>query len=269
MIDLCTVVYESELDLLRQQARSIDLYCHDLGIDHIWIMVNDDAWVNRAWWGSMQDRVQIYHRSALGTDWHHNGWVSQQVLKMLGAGMSDNVWCMILDAKTLFVRPQTLDQLLIDGRAATGSLAIYPVFEASRLITNALFDIDLPQQLGPGGVPFLVEPQAVRDMMVWIYRATGQSFADYFQRQGRLTEFVLYSGYIWRVDGSFDRRYHSQCNLYPVNLCHSEVDRFSQKFKEMQNAQTSTVSIHRHAWSQLSAHQQQQYLDLLAQRGIV
>ena len=268
MIDICTVVFEPEIDILKTQARSIELYCQDIGLHNIWVMVNDSSAIDPAWWGSLADRVQVIHRSKLGNQWSDYGWVSQQVLKMLGAAQSNNQWCMIVDAKTLFVRPVNVNDLFIDGRAATGWMPIYPVFEASKSITDQLFGIDLPAQLGPGGVPFFVEPAVVRSMLAHIESHTGQSFAEYFQQQGRLTEFILYSGYIWYLDGNFESHYHAQNRVFPCNVCHSEVQSFDRKFANMQQAHTLTVSVHRNAWLQLDQRQQQQFQSLLAQRGL-
>ena len=269
MIDICTVVFDAELDVLKLQARSIELYCQHIGLKNIFVMVNDLSTVDPAWYGTFADRVRVVPRADFGCAWNDNGWVSQQVLKMLGSAMSNNAWCMIVDAKTLFVRPVELDQVLVDGRAATGSLSIYPVFDASRNITNQLFGIDLPAQLGPGGVPFFVEPSLAREMIEEVERKTGQDFSDYFQQQGRLTEFILYSGYVWYRDQSFDKRYHSQSRIMPCNLCHSETGIFDSKFRIMNQPETLTVSIHRNAWSKLSKEQQQQYHRLLAERGIL
>jgi len=269
MIDICTVVFEAELDVLKLQARSIELYCQNIGLKNIFVMVNDSSTVDSAWYGAFADHVKIVPRSTFDCAWSDNGWVSQQALKILGSAMSTNAWCMIVDAKTLFVQPVKLDQVLVDGRAATGSLAIYPVFDASRNITNQLFGIDLPAQLGPGGVPFFVEPSLTRDMIAEIESRTGQLFGNYFQQQGMLTEFILYSGYVWYRDRSFNERYHTQSNIYPANLCHSETGIFDSKFSTMSQPQTLTVSIHRNAWTQLTEQQQQKYHTLLAQRGIL
>ena len=269
MIDICTVVFDAELDILKLQARSIELYCKDIGLKNIFVMVNDSCQVDPAWYGAFADHVKIVPRSAFGCAWSDNGWVSQQALKILGAAQSKNAWCMIVDAKTLFVRPVELDQVIVDGRAATGSMPIYPVFDASRNITNQLFDIDLPAQLGPGGVPFFVEPSLTREMIREVEHRTGQDFSDYFQQQGRLTEFILYSGYVWYRDRTFDKRYHTQSNIHPANLCHSETGIFDSKFNTMNQPKTLTISIHRNAWSQLSKEQQQQYHTLLAERGIL
>jgi hypothetical protein len=269
MIDICTVVFDTELDVLKLQARSIELYCQNIGLKNIFVMINDSSRVDPAWYGAFADRVKIVPRSTFDCEWSDNGWVSQQVLKILGSAMSNNAWCMIVDAKTLFVRPVNLDQVLVNGCAATGSMPIYPVFDASRNITNQLFDIDLPAQLGPGGVPFFVEPSLTRDMIAEVERRTGQVFGNYFQQQGRLTEFILYSGYVWYRDQSFDRRYHSQSNIYPANLCHSETGIFDSKFNTMRQPDTLTVSIHRNAWTQLTEQQQQKYHELLIARGIL
>ena len=269
MIDICTVVFDAELDVLKLQARSIELYCQHIGLKNIFVMVNDSSQVDPVWYGTFADRVRVVPRDKFGCAWSDNGWVSQQVLKLLGSAMSDNAWCMIVDAKTLFVRPVELDQVLADGRAATGSLSIYPVFDASQNITNQLFGIDLPAQLGPGGVPFFVEPDLVREMIAEVELRTGQDFTDYFQQQGRLTEFILYSGYVWYRDQSFNKRYHAQSNIHPANLCHSETGIFDSKFCTMNQSETLTVSIHRNAWSKLSKEQQQQYYRLLAERGIL
>ena len=269
MIDICTVVFDAELDVLKLQARSIELYCQDIGLKNIFVMVNDSSPVDPVWYGTFADRVRVIPRDKFGCAWSDNGWVSQQALKILGAAMSDNAWCMIVDAKTLFVRPVELEEIIVDGRAATGSMPIYPVFDASQNITNKLFDIDLPAQLGPGGVPFFVEPSLTREMIEEIEHRTGQDFSDYFQQQGMLTEFILYSGYVWYRDQTFNKRYHPQSRIYPANLCHSETGIFESKFRTMNQPDTLTISIHRNAWSKLNNEQQQQYHTLLAERGIL
>jgi hypothetical protein len=87
-IDLVTVVFEPELPVLRAQAQSINLYCRDLGIKNIYVIVNDHESVAKqidpAWWGDMQHRVVIMPRRTFSTNFADNGWVSQQVLKLLG-----------------------------------------------------------------------------------------------------------------------------------------------------------------------------------------
>jgi len=270
-IDLVTVVFEPELPVLRAQAQGINLYCRDLGIKNIYVIVNDHDSVadqiDPAWWGDMQHRVSILPRRTFSTDFVDNGWVSQQVLKLLGSAISFNTWSMALDAKTLFVKPLSFDDLIdSQGRPQTGQLDIYPVFEQSRSLVSDLFGIDVARQLGPGGVPFVFNTKMVRAMIADIEQRTGESFPVWFQAQGSVTEFILYSGYLESTHMT-DLLYNTeQCRLPPCNLCHSEVDAFDRKFQEMQRS--LTVSIHRDAWSRLSQEQQQQYHTFLQQRGI-
>jgi hypothetical protein len=264
MIDIVTVVFESELEVLQQQARSLALFVKE--IDSIVVVVNQDAAcrIDTRWWGIHQHKVTVMHRNLFGHGWSPNGWVSQQALKLLAASQCATKWAVILDAKTIFVRDFDVDEI----RPTVGALDIYPVFEPSRDIANALFDVDLQQQLGPGGVPFIINTQQARDMIAWIERHTQQSFADWFQQQGRLTEFILYSAWIQYRTGSLNTIYNAETNnIVAVNLCHSEVARFEQKLSQMPAA--TTVSIHRNAWTQLTDAQKKQYVDFLASRGIL
>ena len=264
MIDIVTVVFESELQVLQQQACSLALFEKD--IDSIVVVVNQDkaCRIDTRWWGMHQHRVTVMHRNLFGCSWSPNGWVSQQALKLLAVSQCASKWAVILDAKTICVQGFELDEI----RPAVGALGIQPVFEPSRDIANALFGIDLQQQLGPGGVPFVMNTQQARDMIVWIELHTGQSFTDWFQQQSRLTEFILYSAWIQYRTGSLNNIYNTETtNIIPVNVCHSEVARFEQKLSQMPAA--TTVSIHRNAWTQLTDDQQKQYLDFLHSRGIL
>ena len=267
MLDTVTVVFRDELDTLQTQARSLDLYCPDMGLQTIFVIVNDDDHVadqiDTAWWGSLQSRVRIIPRSYFACQFVPNGWVSQQVLKLLASALSSSTWSMVLDAKTFFINHMSA----IGDRPAVGQLDIYPVFEPSRQIVNRLFGIELNKQLGPGGVPFIINSQEARNMIAWIENHTQQDFATWFQAQGMLTEFILYSGWICYSHGSLDQVYDiSQTQINPCNLCHSEIHMFDQKFAKMRRA--DTVSIHRNAWTQLTQSQQAQYTHLLRDRGI-
>lgn len=266
MADMITIVFEEELSVLRLQARSIDLYCKDVG--NIYVVVNDRDdvanQISRAWWGQYADRVIILPRSVFSTTYVDNGWLSQQVIKLMTAAVSYNKWSVVLDAKTLFVKPFNFD-----SKPVVGSLEVYPVFEPSRQIVNQLFNINLTEQLGPGGVPFIFHNQTVRAMIAEVETLTQQSFPKWFQSQGMLTEFLLYSGYLYYRDKDFSKLYNStRCDLDVVNICHSEVESFDRLFKQMCCPTTATVSIHRNAWTKLTTQQQEKYTDLLASKGI-
>lgn len=262
MIDLCTVVFRDELDILHTQARSIDRYVQDVGT--IYLIVNDDpvltSRIQTHHWGQYQDRVCIIPRSAWGHHWTDNGWVSQQALKLATAATSQADYCVAVDAKTIFVRP--LPNVVNDRKLSVGTLPVYPVFEPSRQIVNSLWNIDLQRQLGPGGVPFWFDPRQVRAMTADIERRVQQNFVSWFQDQGRLTEFILYSGWIeyqYSIDAVVAPNKLTVCNL-----CHSELGIADIKLAAMNSSHT--VSIHRSAWAALSDSQRQQYQNLLAER---
>jgi hypothetical protein len=212
----------------------------------------------------------VIPRSAFSTQFIDNGWVSQQVLKLLAAAMSHNTWSMVLDAKTMFVRELKLTDLFDEtGRARVGTLPVFPVFEPTRLMINELYNIDMKDQLGPGGVPFFFQNDAVRLMIAETTFLVKKSFPVWFQEKGRITEFMLYSGYLqYRFDG-YDTFYSPESAFGAVNISHGEVDQFNTKLKQMQDPRTLTVSIHRGAWSQLTDDQKQQYQFRLIDAGLI
>lgn len=274
MLDIITVVFKDELDSLQTQARSVAKYCEKSSIGNIYVVVNDTqdvtALIDCDWWGNLSSKVIVLDRCIFSDHWCSNGWVSQQALKLITAATSHNQHSMILDAKTIFVRELLMSQLFdCAGQIQTGQLDVYPVFDTSRNIVNKLFGIELVQQAGPGGVPFVVHNHTVRAMIAEVCAHTDQSFAVWFQAQGMLTEFLLYSGYVVKSTGSLDTLYSRHNRLGGiVNVCHSEVDSWSDKFAQMQQPSTLTVSVHRHAWSKLLTSQQLQYRMFLKDQGV-
>jgi hypothetical protein len=273
MIDIVTVVFEPEIAQLKLQAQSIDLYCRKIGVRNIYVVINDSETlaqqIDPAWWGAFAPQVLVVPRTVFSTEFSDNGWLGQQALKILTASISHNVWSMILDAKTVFVRDLDPAELVdSQGRMRVGQMPVYPVFEPARQIVNEFYQTDLNSQLGPGGVPFFFHNDTVRLMIAETAFRARQSFPNWFQAQGRLTEFVLYSGFVKYRFGGFDAFYSTDNAVFPCNLCHSEVSRFDAKLAEMSQPMTSTVSVHRDAWTQLVSEQQQQYRDLLILRGI-
>lgn len=273
MIDLITVVFKEEIPVLKLQAQSVEKYCKKIGIRNIYVVVNDDDdtinQIDAGWWGAAANNVLVIPRSAFSTLFVEDGWVSQQVLKILAASMSYNVWSMVLDAKTIFVRELELSDLIDeDGRARVGTMDIFPVFEPTRLMVNQTYGIDLQKQLGPGGVPFLFQNDVVRLMIADTTFKIGAKFPGWFQAKGRLTEFMLYSGYLQYRFNGFETFYNSENRIFPCNMCHSEVEQFDVKLEQMKQPNTTTVSIHRRAWAQLTEEQKQQYKNLLIDRDI-
>ena len=271
MIDLITIVFRDELPILRVQAESIYKYCSSDFVGNIYVVVNDDlddSVIDPSWWGDFANQVQILNRSQFGSDWTSNGWVSQQALKLLCGAQCENKWSVVLDAKTLIVK--SLDSTLFDHnqRAKSGSLQIYDVFLPSKHIVDQLFDVDLSFQLGPGGVPFIFSTDTVKQLVHTIEESTCQDFASWFQSQGMLTEFLLYTGYAIK-SGHIDKYSLAESSIHPVNICHSETGIWDTKIDQMKNNNTLTVSVHRGAWASASEQQKQAYRDLLISKHLL
>ncbi len=272
MIDLCTVVFRQELSVLKLQAQSIARYCSNLGTRNIYVVVNDEESlvndIDPDWWGELATKVLVVPRTAFSTPWADNGWLSQQLWKLLVPAMSYNVCTMVMDAKTIFVKELKLDDLIdLDKKISAGSLPIQPVFERSRQIVNQTFGINLEKQIGPAGVPYIFHNNTVRSMIAEVSQITKHNFPEWFQAQGMLTEFILYSGYVTYKYGNIESLYKNRPEqIYPVNLCHSETGIADQKLQQMRQAHA--VSIHRNAWTALSDQQKQQYRNFLIDHGI-
>jgi hypothetical protein len=273
MIDICTVVFRDEIPTLKVQAASLERHCSEIGIRNIYVVLNDEetlaAEIDPIWWGSLAPYVLVVPRTTFSTPWADNGWLSQQLFKILTASLSYNKWTMVLDAKTMFVRDLVLEDLgTPDGRLTVGELPIYDVFKPAKDIVDQLFGMDMQRQIGPGGVPFFFHNDTVRYMIAEVTERTQQSFPEWFQRQGMLTEFMLYSAYVQHKFGGLNVTEQNALGGV-VNVCHTEVANFDRKLEQMKDPTTLTVSVHRNAWRELTADQKTAYRLLLIDRGII
>jgi len=274
MIDIVTVVFEQEISILRAQAQSIALNCQRIGIRNIYEVLNDSetiaSQIDPSWWGPLANSVLVIPRTAFSTPFVENGWVSQQVLKLLAASMSYNTYSMILDAKTIFVRELDLKNIVNEqGQILTGQVSIQPVFEPSKKIVQELFDISMTNQAAPAGVPMFWHNDTVRMMIAEVTLRTKTPFPIWFQQQGMVTEFILYSGFVQFLCGDIGVLYNKHNSFGSVvNISHDETDQWDIKISKMNKPDTVTVSIHRGAWAKITPHQRQEYKNLLISRGI-
>jgi hypothetical protein len=100
-------------------------------------------------------------------------------------------------------------------------------------------------------------------MITEIENRTKESFPKWFQDQGMVTEFILYAGYCKYLYGTLD---HVYSQIYPyrvINLCHSETGIIPNKLYIMTESNVFTVSIHRRAWTVMTAEQRDTYKKFL------
>jgi hypothetical protein len=274
MLDIITVVFQDELDILQVQAQSMDLYCQSMDLQTIFVIVNDDDHVadqiDTAWWGSLQSRVQIIPRSYFACQFVENGWVSQQVLKLLGSSLSRNTWSILLDAKTLVSDHMTSDIFVANlDQLTLGIDPVLEVFAPAAKIAGDLFGITVTHVAQPAGVPFIFNNHDVRQMIDKIETMTHDNFAEWFQQQGMLTEFVLYTAFIQYKYQDLKQVYLGRnqtklCN----NICHSELNIFDIKLQQARDRRPLTIGVHRNAWRRLTGQQKQSYRDYLESVGL-
>lgn len=274
MIDIVTVVFAPELALLKTQANSVSLYVNNSELSTVWVVVNDAdsliAHIDKLWWGVHAHKVRIIPRSMFGADYYRTGWDTQQALKILASAQSNSDWCVILDAKTFFIQPVNLSRIFdTHGKVCMRSQPIVSVFADSHQMVNDFFDIDMTHVAGPAGVPHFFRTTEIKHMVEYIQERTGQQFLLWFQAQGLITEFLLYSGWLHYRYKNLNHYYVEQQYYQIENICHSEVPDFEVIFERMKSAQALTVGIHRNAWTQLSDDQKMRYLEFLQKKDIV
>lgn len=274
MLDLITVVFREELNLLRIQAESIHRYVSNTDINSITIIVNDHddvaLLVDPTWWKSHQYKVTIKPYSDYNYISRINGWENQQLLKLLAAAESSSEWAMVLDAKTWFIQPLDTKHLFdAYSRPYVGSAGISPHFKSSQKFVEQFYNVSMPDIIGPAGVPFLFDSATVRDMIDEL-----PGFIDWFQTNVRypnlITEFHLYSGYVRSKYNDYKYLYNNTRYYDAVNIADWEASEFDRIFKELiANPHALTASIHRRAYKSLTEEQCKQWLLFLIERQVI
>jgi hypothetical protein len=278
LIDLITVVFQEELHLLKTQARSIELYTRTQDIRKIYVVVNDaDSvadFVDPTWYGTHQARVKIVR----GSKWnpgaaHLNGWQSQQLCKLLAASKASSAWSMCLDAKTWFIQPLDLSKLFdVQQRVNSGIYPVQPVFTSGKQFLEGYYNINMPEIIGPGGVPFVFHTATVQSLV----KSFGPKFGDFLKffktnvsNPNVITEFYLYSSFILAREGTYKKLYNTTRYYSCYNLAEHELDTFDSIYHAITHDDRAlTASMHRKAYSMLSAKQLRRWQKFLSQSGL-
>jgi len=278
-IDLITIVFKQELDLLRIQARSIELYIPQKHIGNIYVVVNDDSLVDSLidhnWWGTNADRVVIINRSRWEIDTSiMHGWDSQQLYKLLAAEQATATWSLCLDAKTWFIN--TLEwNLLFDKehKVKFNWFPVIPVFNVAKETLDNVFKVSLKDVIGPGGVPFAFKTSTVKSMIQWLSLTQNKDFSDFFienvQWPYLITEFMLYSAYVEKVHSCYSALYNRNQYYTINNIAHNEAEQFDEKLTAMLTPNALTASIHRNAYQHLTDEQITQWVDFLSAKQLI
>jgi hypothetical protein len=273
VIDLITVVFEPELYLLELQARSISLYLDPARIKNIYVVVNGDDHLCQAidpdWWGENSSKINVIHRSVFGVDSTLTGWDSQQLYKLCAANIAESQWSMCLDAKTWFMQTLDWQQLFDDvGRANFSNFPTIPVFQSAQQAIQKYFNIELPNVISPGGVPFMFHTETVKDLFAAI-----PQFFDFFcanvKFPNNITEFMLYSGFVVKKYQTYDLLYSGRQYYQVTNLADWQVAEFDLILQQMNHPNNLTSSIQGRAYPHLSDSQLDQWLEFLLTKHII
>lgn len=273
MIDIITVVFRDELDFLKIQARSLDLYADPTDIDTIYIVVNDADdvvdLIDTNWWGQHKN-IQVVPYSKWNYINRVNGWENQQICKLLGASEAVSEWSMCLDAKTWLVQELELDKLFDKtGKPRVGFMNVIPVFHSSRDFVEDHYQIKMNKVLGPAGVPFMFHTKTVQDMISGF-----TDFIDFFQTNVRyphfVTEFHLYDGYVLSTHRTYEALYNKEQQYICFNIADFDVKNFEIHYKNilLDSPNALTASIHRRAYPLLSEEQLIKWQQFLVQRKL-
>lgn len=283
MINLVTVVFKQELTYLKTQAKSIELYTNSPDINSIIVVVNDSIDVlesiDTAWYGINSHKVKLIHYSELIAKselllWStQDGWETQQICKLLAASTSTVDWNMIIDAKTFFVCPLILTNIINpDNKAFSNPTRISHYFVNERDFIQQYFNIQFNNNyIGPGGVPFLIHTSTVNSMINYIKLRENTSLTEFFFKNP-MTEFLLYSGYVLHLNTDYTTLYQTRyVNAYKLHHIadwqYAEFDSILQSIAMASN--TLTISLHRRAYPELSNEQKIKWCELLYNKGLI
>ena len=273
MIDLVTVVFQQELNFLKIQARSVELYIQPSDLGNIYVVVNDDDSVadliDFTWWGINQTKVKVVPYSRWNYKSRINGWENQQLCKLLAAGDANSEWSMSLDAKTWFVQTLDVTKLFDDqGRVTAGTVPVFTVFDSSKEFLEEYYAITMPNIIGPQGVPFVFHTATVKELI-----ASHTNFIDFFQTNVRyphlITEFHLYSSFVLSSHKTYEKLYNKTQYYTCCNVADSDVNSFKNHYDRMLHDQKLlTASVHRRAYPLLTKQQVTKWQQFLIQRGL-
>lgn len=283
MINIISVVFKQELSYLKTQAKSIELYATSSDINAIIVVVNDSEdvlnLIDLNWYGVNASKVKLIHFSELISTsdlavWNHrSGWHTQQLCKLLAASIADIDWNMIIDAKTFFICPLILANVITpDNKAFSNPTPISHYFEGERDFIQQYFNIQLNNNyIGPGGVPFLMHTPTVKSMINYIKIRENSSLLEFFFKYP-VTEFLLYSGYVMYILKDYSSLY-STTQRPAVRVCNIadwDVPEFDSKIRSIIiHRDTLTMSLHRRGWQLLTDEQKTKWVELLNTKGLI
>ena len=274
MISTVTVVYKSEVDLLRTQAQSFDKYLTD--VEDIIVVQNDDyLWeFDTLWWGKHSKKVRLVHRSSIGykKDVTINGRESQQLCKLLAPLVSDAKWSLWFDAKTFLVRELDPSSLFENNKFITNQMPVFDQFSEGFDVCKKLLNFGQQDSMwiAPGGMPYPVNTEILHTLVKYVKVTTGMSLVDWFEKYSQhphfVTEMILYSQFARPLFTLYytDTEITYRC----ANLSDWQIPNIEDFWQLFNDPRVLTASIKADAYDLLSNEQRQQWHQYLESKGL-
>lgn len=211
-MDFFTVVYKSELCLLKLQAISFEKFVNPEIINNIYVIVNDHepdfsfSWIYKnviRCYGDLAPKVRILETRFVDQyALKHDGYIAQQIVKLMAHTLSISPYYCVLDAKNFFIKPISIDNFF-DGRPRINFeeyKSDYQVYLINGYYNyNGVQQNDRTYNLPAMMTPFVFSVENVKSMINAMEARSGKYFAQAFASaiDGH-AEFLAYSTYLWR-----------------------------------------------------------------------
>ena len=262
-LSFVTVVFESEVDLLILQARSMDRYL-DPGLLQELVVIDNSARGMRPTHVARLRQEYGKHAEALRVLRPHDiaavprsvGWQAQQVLKLAVARLLSTRHYVALDAKNHLVAPVERSFFLSpEGKPRVNAYSYenHPLRRGLERVLRyvGLEPADYVQWFTATVTPFVLETAQVDSLIADVERASGRAFADEFVNAD-LLEFFLYSAWTVSRGAPLDQHFDLH-QVFCPNIWRgdSSTGAVRSAISRAQDEPTPFFSVHRRALARL------------------
>lgn len=262
-MDLVTITFEEEYDLLKLQAASVAKFVHNVNKIHIISNSDVDLSFIKPYYGKYQNNVKIHYWYDFDWNIDNTHYDAQQVLKCLATDVVETDWYVLLDTKNFFIRNHILAKPLASLYGRQG-FAFRPKEKLWWENICKFFEVDSSNLPLLYSTPFFTNKQIMQDMVYCVEKHSGLTLNDYFtimnmHEDTRVLEFFLYSAYMLREHAYADK--YTMVDRFVSSVWPGTVDMKHCQVGYLQTDNRLFASgIHRNAYPIIDIHIWKKYL---------
>jgi len=264
-VTFITVVYDGDYGLMRLQARSLCKYLDPRQAAEIVVIENAPpsslvplrpTLLND--YGQLAAKVRFIEGHQIAAiPASTSGWFSQQILKLMAAGIVRTRYYVVLDGKNHLLRPLPWDFLITASGKPRSYLVSYEFHSLRRFFENTLpkFGLDPQRYLKaflPTHTPFVFPTTIVRALVAEIEFRARRSFPEAFLYAGhKHTEFFLFGSYLLtrlRFGDVYDLSGPREAAIWPE----SSMEHCAATMAYAEACRIPFFAVHRRAFPRLS-----------------